>query len=167
DIAMSCGVLTIMPSDSGVDAVAFWEHALGWALDSGHLARTIGFADTGKAYLAGLLHYLGIIVNLWVQPKEFGKAFEYAKGKGIPLHEAEQEVLGFTHCDSGSLLAESWELSPDLCEVVALHHTPEKSLNHAGLVALVGISDLLCRMSGLNHGFPENREVNLRKQSGF
>src|SRR5436309_8141067 len=72
DIAMSCGVLNMMPRNSGIDAVAFWEHALGCALVSRHLARTIGFADTGKAYLAGLLHDLGIIVNLWVQPKEFG-----------------------------------------------------------------------------------------------
>lgn len=167
DIAMSCGVLNMMPRESGLDPVAFWEHALGCALVSRHLARKIAYPDPGKAYLAGLLHDLGIIVNLWVLPKEFGEAFQYAKGKGLPLHEAERAVFGFTHCETGQLLAERWELSPDLTEVVALHHTPEKSLNHAGLVALVELSDLLCRMSGLNHGYVENREVNLRKQNGF
>lgn len=167
DIAMSCGVLNMMPRDSGIDPVAFWEHALGCALVSRHLARKISYSDPGKAYLAGLLHDIGIIVNLWVVPKEFQAAFEHTRTNGIPLHEAEQAVLGFTHCESGRLLAERWELSPDLIEVVALHHSPAESLNHSGLVALVEISDLLCRVSGLNHGYIENREVNLLEQTGF
>jgi two-component system copper resistance phosphate regulon response regulator CusR len=167
DIAMSCGVLNMMPRDSGIDPTAFWEHSLGCALVSRHFARKISYPDPGKAYLAGLLHDLGIIVNLWVLPKEFCQAFEFARTRGIPLHEAEKEVLGFTHCESGRLLAERWQLGPDLIEVIALHHTPSESLNHAGLVALVELSDLLCRMSGLNYGYIENREVNLQKQTGF
>ena len=32
---------------------------------------------------------------------------------------------------------------------------------------LVQLSDLLCRMSGLNHGFIENRQVSLFEQPGF
>jgi len=167
DIAISCEVLNMMPRESGLDPMAFWEHALGCALVTRHLARKISYSDPGKAYLAGLLHDLGIIVDLWVLPEEFGEVFDFAKRNGLPLHEAEQSVLGFTHCDSGQLLAERWELPVDLTEVIALHHTPEKSVKRPELVALVQISDLLCRMSGLNHGFIENREVNLIEQTGF
>jgi HD-like signal output (HDOD) protein len=164
---MSCGVLNMMPRESGIDPVAFWEHALGCALVCRHFARKISFSDPSKAYLAGLLHDIGIIVNLWVLPKEFQAAFELAKSEAIPLHEAEERVLGFTHCESGKLLAERWELSSDLVDVVALHHSPQVSGGHAGLVALVGISDLLCRMSGLNHGYNEAREVNFLEETGF
>ena len=168
DIAMSCGVLNMMPKEGGgIDPVVFWEHSLGCALVCRHFARQISYPDPSKAYLAGLLHDLGIIVNLWVLPKEFGEAFEFARSKGIPLHEAEQSVLGFTHCDSGRLLAEKWELSPDLREVVALHHNLQASHDHAELVALVELGDLLCRMSGLNHGYIETRQVNLLDQAGF
>src|SRR5579864_1855832 len=168
DIAMSCGVLNMTPKDCGsIDPVVFWEHSLGCALVCRHFARKISYPDPSKAYLAGLLHDLGIIVNLWVLPKEFSAAFEVARSEGIPLHEAEQQVLGFTHCESGSLLAEKWELSPDLREVVSLHHNLQQSREHAGLVALVELSDLLCRMSGLNYGYIENRQVNLLEQTGF
>jgi HD-like signal output (HDOD) protein len=167
DIAMSCGVMNMMPRDSGVDPVAFWEHSLGCALVCRHFARKISFPDPGKAYLAGLLHDLGIVVNLWILPKEFRMAFEFANQEGIPLHEAEEAVLGFNHCESGRLLAERWQLSPDLIEVVALHHTPAAARNHPGLVALVEVSDLLCRVSGLNHGYIEQREVFLPEQTGF
>ena len=76
DIAMSCGVLNMMPRNSGIDPVAFWEHSLGCALVSRHFARKISYPDPGKAYLAGLLHDIGIIVNLWILPKEFIAAFD-------------------------------------------------------------------------------------------
>ncbi|MGA8868976.1 MAG: HDOD domain-containing protein [Candidatus Sulfotelmatobacter sp.] len=168
DIAMSCGVLNMLPGEkTSMDPVVFWEHSLGCALVCRHLARKINFGDPGKAYLAGLLHDIGIIVNLWILPKEFQAAFEVAKAGGIPLDQAEQKCLGFTHCESGSLLAERWELSPDLIEVVAHHHAPEASLNHAGLVALVQLGDLLCRMSGLNYGYIEERQVSLTEEYGF
>ena len=168
DIAVSCGVLNLVPGNQGgMDPVVFWEHSLGCALVSRHFARQIGFSDPGKAYLAGLLHDIGIIVNLWVLPQEFRSAFELAKAEAIPLHEAEQRVLGFTHCESGRLLAERWELPADLIEVVALHHCPDQSANHSGLVALVGLSDLLCRMSGLNCGYIERRQVNMMEETGF
>jgi HD-like signal output (HDOD) protein len=168
DIAMSCGVLNMFPGDKAeFDPVVFWEHSLGCALVCRHLARRINLSDPGKAYLAGLLHDLGIIVNLWVLPKEFRTAYELAKLEGIPLHEAEERSLGFTHSDSGRLLAEQWGLGPDLIEVVTHHHAPETSAQPGGLVALVHIADLLCRMSGLNYGYLEQRQVSLFEDSGF
>ena len=168
DIAMSCGLLNQLPGEeTSLDPVMFWEHSFGCALVCCHLARKIGLCDPGKAYLAGLLHDLGIIVNLWVLPQEFRTAFEIAKAEGIPLHEAEQRSLGFTHCDSGRLLAESWGLAPDLIEVVTHHHSPEKSSQDSELVPLVHIADLLCRMGGLNYGYAEQRQVNLFENAGF
>jgi len=168
DIAMSCGVLNMLPGDkTSMDPVVFWEHSLGCALVCRHLARKINLGDPGKAYLAGLLHDLGIIVNLWVLPQEFRKAFETAQAEGIPLHEAEEKTLGFTHCESGRLLAERWGLAPELIEVVTHHHSPKQSSDNAGLVALVHIADLLCRMSGLNYGYVEERQFNLHEDAGF
>ena len=168
DIVLSCGVLNLTPKETGgMDPVVFWEHSLGCALVSRHFARKIACFDPGKAYLAGLLHDLGIIVNLWSLPKEFRRAFEQARRENIPLHEAEQAVLGFSHCDSGRLLAESWVLPADLRAVVSFHHADYRSNEHSGLIALVELSDLLCRMSGLNYGYSENRQVNFLEQPGF
>jgi two-component system, OmpR family, copper resistance phosphate regulon response regulator CusR len=167
DIVMSCGVLNMTPRDNGIDPVVFWEHSLGCALVARHFAWKISYPDPGKAYLAGLLHDLGIIVNLWMLPREFRSAYEFARGEGIPLCEAEQAQLGFTHCDSGRFLADHWQLGSDLRDVVSLHHCLPDSHEHGGLIALVELSDLLCRMSGLGHGYVEYREVNLLEQKAF
>jgi len=168
DIVTCCGILNLSPKDTaGVDPVAFWEHSLGCALLCRHFARKICYSDPGKAYLAGLLHDIGIIVNLWTLPDEFSTAFEGAREQGSPLCEAELAVLGFTHCESGHLLAKKWELSADLCDVISLHHSRYESSAYAPLVAVVAISDLLCRMSGLGYGFMEKREVNILEEPGF
>jgi HD-like signal output (HDOD) protein len=168
EIVVSCSILKLMPlGDTGINPIVFWEHSLGCALVCRHFARKINLPHPDKAYLGGLLHDIGIIVNLWILPKEFSLALEKAKSQYIPLHEAELEVLGITHCESGKILAERWALTPDLVEVVSCHHQPQKASTHKALVALVGLSDLLCRMGEIGHGYPEMRQVNFLEEAGF
>ena len=167
DIALSCSILQLMPGNAGVDPTVFWEHSLGCALVCRHFARRIGFADPSKAYLGGLLHDLGVIVNLWMFPTEFCSALSAARQQHIALHESEQAHLGFTHCDSGYLLAKRWNIHEDLAGVIQHHHNLIASEVNPALVALVSLGDLLCRMGNLGHGFSEEREVNVLKETAF
>lgn len=167
DIAVSCSVLKLARTGkTNLDPRVFWEHSLGCALVSRQFARRIGFADPGKAYLAGLLHDIGIVAELSIMPREFQDASELARTEGIPLHEAERRTLGFTHCDAGKIVAERWHLSCDLVAVLASHHDPQSTKQSRDLVALVCLSDLLCRMCGLGHGHIEKRQVNFLEEPG-
>jgi HD-like signal output (HDOD) protein len=168
DIALSCTLLTLVPRGRTiVDPVVFWEHSLGCALVCRQFAQKIGFPDPAKAYLGGLLHDIGVVAELCVVPEEFQAAFELARSQGIPLHEAELATLGLTHCDSGKIVAEKWHLTDDLVAVTGCHHDPHTARTHRDLVALVSLSDLLCRMSGLGYGYVEERQVNFTEESGF
>lgn len=51
--------------------------------------------------------------------------------------------------------------SKDLVEVIAHHHAVEQSQTAQPLVALVHLSDLLCRMRGLGYGYYERQRVDL------
>lgn len=168
DIALSCSVLTLLPKNrTSVDPAVFWEHSLGCALVCRQFALKIGFADPAKAYLAGLLHDIGLVAELCVVPEEFQTALELARSRGIPLHEAEATTLGLTHCDSGKIVAEKWRLSDDLIAVAECHHHPHTAGSHRDLVVLVSLSDLLCRMSGLGYGYVEERQVSFTEEPGF
>ena len=79
DIAVSCSMLTLVPSASKVDPVVFWEHSLGCALVCRQFARKIKYSDPEKAYLGGLLHDIGIVAHLWVVPDEFQEVLESAQ----------------------------------------------------------------------------------------
>jgi len=167
DIAVSCSMLTLVPSANKVDPVVFWEHSLGCALVCRQFARKIKYADPDKAYLGGLLHDIGIVAHLWVVPEEFQEVLQAAQAQHIPLHVAECNLLGVTHCQTGKTVAEKWHLPPDLTAVVECHHELEKATAHRDLVAVVTLSDLLCRMSGLGYGYTEDRQVNFQEEEGF
>ncbi len=168
DIATSCSVLTLLPRQgTGVDPVVFWEHSLGCALVCRQFAQKIGYANPGKAYLGGLLHDIGIVAHLWVVPGEYQATLELARTQRIPLHEAEMATIGITYCETGRRVAERWGLAPDLIAVVGCHHDPPSAVVHRDLVALVALSDLLCRMSGLGYGYVEERQVSFVDEPGF
>ena len=167
DIATSCCLINLTPKGCPMDPTVLWEHALGVALASRYFARAVAFPDPDKAYLAGLLHDFGVIMSLWVVPKEFAQAFNRAVSGHIPLIEAEQEMLGLSHPEVGRRLGEKWHMPADLVEVIAFHHDVEKATEHRGLVALVSLVDLLCRMSGVGYGYPEDRQVDFRQEPAF
>jgi putative nucleotidyltransferase with HDIG domain len=145
-----------------LDPTVFWRHSLGCALVCQKFSEKLAAADHEKAYMAGLLHDIGFMVNCVAFSKEFGKAMEKASQEGIPLYEAELAVMGFTHCETGqAALAEKWKLADDIAEVIAHHHAVKQTLKAQSLVALVHLSDLLCRMRELGNGYYERHKVDL------
>ena len=145
----------------GMAPITFWRHALGTALISQHFAYRLGIRPQEKFYLAGLLHDMGILVNALIFPKEFGEILETAKESETPICEVEQRVLGFTHCESGRILADAWNLPPDVATVIEYHHQPPASGEYAEVVAVVYLADLLCRLRGLGYGYYEARGFDL------
>ncbi len=139
----------------------FWAHSLGCAMICRKLSDQLISSDGDKAYMAGLLHDTGLLVNCMVFPKEFSAAVQLASSKSIYLDEAERATMGFTHCESGRALAEKWHLASDIVQAIAYHHDIESCQSARGLVALVHLSDLLCRMRNLGFGYYECRRVDL------
>jgi putative nucleotidyltransferase with HDIG domain len=161
-IVLGCCLNRIVPADKwAFDALTFWRHCLGCALISSRMARLIGYADPEKAYLAGLLHDLGMLVNTITCTKEYTGAVENARKRRICLEQSERECLGFTHCQSGKILAQQWKFSADVTAVIEFHHEPAEASSARPLVALVHLSDLLCRLRDLGYGYYEAIGVDL------
>jgi putative nucleotidyltransferase with HDIG domain len=162
-IATTCCVLRLVPSQAArLDPRIFWEHSLGCALVARKLARRVGYADPEKAYLAGLLHDIGFIVNMLFFPEQFRQTLQRATREKIALGEVEQEIFGFDHCSVGELLAARWLLGGDLQEVIRHHHQSDQAVIDRALVGIVAISDLLCRTSGLGYGYDEQLHLDLK-----
>jgi HD-like signal output (HDOD) protein len=164
DIVTSCSLLQISPKNSNMDVASFWEHSLACALVSRNLARKLNYDDPERAYLAGLVHDLGILVNMLVIPREFSLVFKIAAQSQRPLHEVELEQIGISHEATGGLLCTHWNLFDYLAEVVRCHHDVENATFYPTLTAIVNIADLLCRTSGLGHGYQENIAVTLQDE---
>jgi len=161
-ILLTCCMGQAFPAAKWVlDPAVFWKHSLGCALVCRKFSEKLAAPDGEKAYMAGLLHDIGFMVNSLVFPQEFTKAMDLACREEIPLGEAEHASMGFTHCETGRALAEKWKLADDVIDVISHHHVVEQSHNAQPLVALVHLSDLLCRMRGLGYGYYERHKVDL------
>jgi putative nucleotidyltransferase with HDIG domain len=168
DLLFSNSLSQVIPANRWiVDPSVFWRHSLGCALVCRKFAEILGYQDTEKAYLAGLLHDIGILVNSMVAPEEFRATFEKATREQIPLDEAEQATLGFTHSDSGRILAEAWKITPDLVQAIELHHEIGDPGSGGPLVAIVHLSDLLCRLRDLGYGYYEPQQVDFANEPGW
>jgi HD-like signal output (HDOD) protein len=168
DLLFSNSLSQVIPANRWVvDPAVFWRHSLGVALVCRKFAEMIDYPDAEKAYLAGLLHDIGVLVNCMVVPEEFRTAVEKASREQIPLDEAEQAILGFTHSHSGRILADAWKIPGDIADAIELHHKIGDPGRGGPLVALVHLSDLLCRMRDLGYGYYEPRQIDFAHEPGW
>lgn len=121
----------------------FWMHSLLTGNGAKRISDDLGFKISGEAFIAGLLHDLGIVVAYKYFKTEFNKVVQLAKNDGIPFFEAELAVFGLTHNEMGFNLGEKWNLPPQLCEAVLNHHQPSKTTNNEVLISIVHLTDYM------------------------
>jgi HD-like signal output (HDOD) protein len=152
----------IIPPDKWVIAPdAFWRHALGCAFVTQRMAQKIDYPEPEKAYLAGLLHDLGLLVNSVLYTEGFRECLRRAAEQHAPLHVIEEQVLGFTHCESGQMLCAHWGLSKEFVDAAGSHHDVGLLPGAGPLASLVHLSDLLCRLRYLGYGYEEIMGIEL------
>ena len=113
-----------------------------------------------------MLHDLGLLVNTLACTEEYRNCFAAARDERISLEVAEARFLGFTHCQSGKILAEHWKFSADMVSVIEFHHHVAQ-ISFDPLVFLVHLSDLLCRLRDLGHGYYEAMGVDLARDQAW
>ncbi len=154
DLAFSCSMpLLFANAKAAIARDVFWRHALGTAVLSQGLSRDFGTVSQDDAYLCGLLHDIGVLVNSLLFPDDFQDVLEAAMVERLPIEDLEQQILGFTHAESGKVLAEKWRL-PLLCTEVIEHHIGPTSEGVAGEISMiVHTADLFCQQCGLGYGY--------------
>ena len=107
------------------DRQRFWEHAIACGVAGRMLARKFRYRRIeGEVFVGGILHDVGKLILMEYFPEEFSEALELAEAEGMPIAEAEEQILGVTHAEVGGWLAEKWGLPPALVETIAYHHHP-------------------------------------------
>lgn len=107
---------------------AFWEHATACAVLARNLAGQKAGLSVERFFVAGLLHDIGKLVLLLLEPEAEGSAISFAMENKLPLHEVEREILGFDHAMVSGALLSKWNFPESLTNAVRYHHTPQNAL---------------------------------------
>ena len=129
-------------SDTYFDSKAFWDHSIATGVIARKLARDLGYRVSGEVFVGGLLHDMGVSVMHRYFNNEFKRIVDISRESDLTFMEAEESVLGVTHADVGSWLAERWNLPDHLVEGVLLHATPGKAEKNPELVAIIHCADV-------------------------
>jgi len=110
-------------------------HSLVCAMIARQIARDMG-GNHEQAFMCGLLHDIGKTVM-------FNLAGDY-----MLTAEARNELINEHHTEIGQLLAQKWNFSEDIQEVILYHHTPENAQHHRNIVDIIFLANLMAHSSG-------------------
>lgn len=153
NLAITLSVSDIFKLESEVpnySRLDLWTHMLSVALGSKMIARRIGNAEYEEAFLAGLLHDIGIVMLDEHAHGEFCLALA-AVGPDRELRSCEHQVLGFDHAAVGAAVADLWRFPEVVVERIRWHHEPHRSsTENRVMVSVVALANFLCNQKGFS-----------------
>jgi HD-like signal output (HDOD) protein len=136
----------------GYTAKDLWTHCIAVGVTARELAKQMKLPVSDEAFLAGMIHDVGLLISLQTAPEQLRQVCEIAKNSDRNFVDIEREVMGMDHQQLGSCLAEHWRF-PKNCQMVAGYHHKPSALGEQNkmLVTLVYVADTICCQS--HHGF--------------
>lgn len=130
----------------GLDKGHLWTHSQSTALMAKGLANCMNKTDIDGevAFTAGLLHDIGKIILDDTMKEVYPEVMKLISEKDILFVEAETQILGFNHANAGALVAERWNLPPELVESIAYHHSPGLGGDNKTLAVIINLADSIC-----------------------
>lgn len=129
-------------------AVDLWNHSVAVAAASHLVSRVCGCGVPGDAYIAGLLHDLGLLLINRQMPRRFAQVVQRAASSAA-LTDVERGVYGFDHAQLGGYAAQQWDFPPATVDAIRYHHDVHAAPTpHQELVFVVAAADYLCSRAG-------------------
>lgn len=125
DLVLAYGVASAFKdiSPDVVDLDRFWEQSVSCALLSKYFAEEVGLKETEKLFVCGLLHNLGELVLVKLNPEKANKC-ALISTDNTPLM-LQKKYLGFSYSDISSELLKLWGIPTDIALIVGKTHFSE------------------------------------------
>ena len=121
-----------------------WSHSLGVAATSKLIAEELEMKLLDEAFLAGLIHDIGLMVQMQTMRPKLLEVFDYIKEHHVDFLTAEKKVIGADHQQFGKGLCERWKFPRSLAFATGYHHAPmQLSPECRTLTCIVNAADIL------------------------
>jgi HD-like signal output (HDOD) protein len=145
--------LTPPRSGQAFDPERFRLHSLAVACAAQQLAEAAGLRIQGEAYMAGLLHDIGLLLLVKTDAKAMAAYEPPQSTDPAVICAAEQAHFGTTHEDCALLLTQTWQMPDWLAQAITDHHAATPAPPPAGamlsaLPGVLGLADQLAQAAG-------------------
>ncbi len=135
------------------DAHDLWNHSIAVATATKMIGKEaqLGLAD--EAFLAGLIHDIGIMVEIQAMRGKFVEVILKKKeNPELSLRAIETEILGADHQEFGAGLCRAWKFPNSFIYVTGNHHNPmELEEDQRKLACAVNLADVLVAKLGIGY----------------
>lgn len=124
-----------------------WLHCAAVSICAKMIAERIFETNGDDAYLCGILHDFGLIVESQVEPEKFSAACEACE-KGGKITDLEREYLGTDHCEIGYLMTVDWEMPETIQIAIRDHHLTSGDHPPESLTGIIQIAEYITGQLG-------------------
>ncbi len=152
NLALTASVAEIFRQESQLGTYRrsdLWRHMVSVAVCSRLVAIRASLPQFEDAFVAGLLHDIGIILEDQHVHRFFARAIN-ALDQFDSLCAAEREHLGFDHAQLGERIAQDWRFSAGVTAAIRYHHIPESARGEGReIVSCVAIANAICTLKDI------------------
>ncbi len=150
-VLLSCASTLFSGESDCLDRSRLWLHSIGTANAAKILARGASGIDPSAAYIAGLLHEVGVVVLDRYFHEDLKAAFEQATVQKSTIDRSLRESMGLDQFRIGGYLAQRWHLPGALASSIGLHNSPPKASGNSQVIAIVHVASLIADACDMNY----------------
>jgi putative nucleotidyltransferase with HDIG domain len=132
----------------GLEASDLWNHSIAVAVCARELARGMKLEAAEEAFLVGLLHDVGLLLEHQLYPEQLREICDESRAGTHAFRDLEHQRLGFDHAQLGGAVAQRWKFPAGIAAAIRHHHDPTQApAEQRSLAWLVYVADTVCCQS--------------------
>ena len=137
-------------SDEGIfPRSQLWLHSVAASICSQMIAERILEQKGENAFLCGILHDIGLIIEDQVSHHVFIKACKSFVPESSPITVCEMNAIGTDHCKVGYKLAHEWNLPEEVQKGIRSHHKIQENVSPSSISGIIQMAEYI--ISKLNY----------------
>jgi HD-like signal output (HDOD) protein len=122
-----------------------WRHSIAVGICAKMLANAARCEQPDEAFVAGLVHDMGLIVEHELFPGQLERVVQSCSEPSRNFCDAERALLKADHQAFGGALAGKWKFPPGLRNAISYHHDPASlKPEYQKIAAVVYLADTVC-----------------------
>lgn len=140
-------------------AERLWLHSAASGICCKMIAERIFSINGDDAYLCGILHDIGLIVELETAQEKFLTVIDKLEPGGPTILELEEEIIGTNHSQIGYLLAKEWQIADAIAQAIRDHHLDDNKLVPKSPTGILQMSEYIVNQLGASIKDDVNQEL--------